>query len=161
MFKRQRTGSVVCPSCGNLVGVNDERCYTCGRWNPGMWGFAPLLRRLGNDFGFTTIVIGGVRGALRAHAARLAAARSAWAACSRCSRPSPQALFLFGASGAMPVFGFGRWWTILSAGWLHGSLLHILFNMMWVRQLGPATGQLFGAEPARHHLHGRAARWAS
>jgi rhomboid protease GluP len=59
--------------------------------------------------------------------------------------PSPLALFLFGESGAVPVFGYGRWWTVLSAGWLHGSLLHIVFNMMWVRQLGPATGQLFGA----------------
>ena len=47
------------PSCGNLVGVNDERCYTCGRRNPGLWGFTPLLRRLGNDLGFTSIVIGG------------------------------------------------------------------------------------------------------
>src|SRR5437899_9613360 len=42
----------VCPSCGNLVGVNDERCFTCGRWNPGLWGFAPLLKRLGRDLGF-------------------------------------------------------------------------------------------------------------
>jgi rhomboid protease GluP len=37
------------------------------------------------------------------------------------------------------------WWTVLSAGWLHGSALHILFNMMWVRQLGPATADLYGA----------------
>ena len=28
---------------------------------------------------------------------------------------------MFGASGAVPVFGLGRWWTILSAGWLHGG----------------------------------------
>ena len=59
MFKRQRTGSVVCASCGSLVGVNDEQCYTCGRRNPGLWGFSPLLRRLGNDFGFVTLVVYG------------------------------------------------------------------------------------------------------
>src|SRR6185436_1613180 len=59
MFKRQKTGSVVCPSCGSLVGVNDEQCYTCGRRNPGLWGFAPLLRRLGNDFGFVPLVTYG------------------------------------------------------------------------------------------------------
>ena len=52
---------------------------------------------------------------------------------------------VFGASGAVPVFGYGRWWTVLSAGWLHGSALHILFNMMWVRQLGPATADIYGA----------------
>jgi rhomboid protease GluP len=144
MFKRQRTGSVVCPSCGNLVGVNDERCYTCGRWKPGMWGFAQVLRRLGTDFGFTNIVI-GTCSAL--YLLTLLASRGHIGASGLFSllSPSSQALFLFGASGAMPVFVFGRWWTILSAGWLHGGLLHIVFNMMWVRQLGPATGQLFGA----------------
>jgi len=144
MFSRQRTGSVVCPSCGNLVGVSDQRCYTCGRWNPGMWGFAPLLRRLGNDFGFTSIVIGACS---VLYALTLLASRGQIGMGGFLSllSPSPLALFLFGESGAVPVFGYGRWWTVLSAGWLHGSLLHIVFNMMWVRQLGPATGQLFGA----------------
>ena len=59
MFKRQTTGSVVCSSCGSLVGVRDEKCYNCGRRNPGLWGFAPLLRSLGNDLGFVPLVIWG------------------------------------------------------------------------------------------------------
>jgi rhomboid protease GluP len=58
--------------------------------------------------------------------------------------PSQQSLFLFGESGAVPVFLAGRWWTVLSANWLHGSALHIIFNMMWVRQLAPATAELYG-----------------
>ena len=56
MFKRQTTGSVVCVSCGYLVGVNDDRCYNCGRRNPGLWGFAPALRSLGHDLGFVPFV---------------------------------------------------------------------------------------------------------
>ena len=28
--------------------------------------------------------------------------------------------------------------------WLHGGVLHILFNMLWVRQLGPATAEIYG-----------------
>src|ERR1700754_1431534 len=59
MFKRQKTGSVVCASCGSLVGVNDDRCYTCGRRNPGLWGFGPVLRRFGNDLGFVALVVYG------------------------------------------------------------------------------------------------------
>jgi len=43
------------------------------------------------------------------------------------------------------VFGLGRWWTVFSASWLHGSLLHIVFNMMWVRDLGPVVADVFGA----------------
>ena len=54
---RQRTGSTVCPGCGSLVGVSDRTCYSCGRRNPALWGFAPLLRRLGQDLGFGTFVI--------------------------------------------------------------------------------------------------------
>jgi rhomboid protease GluP len=33
---------------------------------------------------------------------------------------------------------------VLSAAWLHGGGLHILFNMMWVRQLAPPTADLYG-----------------
>ena len=33
---------------------------------------------------------------------------------------------------------------MLSAVWLHGGLLHILFNLMWIRQLAPAVGELYG-----------------
>jgi rhomboid protease GluP len=58
--------------------------------------------------------------------------------------PSPEMLFRFGASGAIPVFRFDRWWTIFSAGWLHGGLLHIFFNVLWVRQLAPETAELYG-----------------
>ena len=53
-------------------------------------------------------------------------------------------LVLLGASGALPVFRFGRWWTLLTAGWLHAGVLHILFNVMWIRQLGPAIADLYG-----------------
>src|SRR5215207_11720872 len=98
MLRRQTTGSVVCSSCGSLVGVRDEKCYNCGRRNPGLWGFAPLLRSLGNDLGFVPFVIGacavlyvltlissggavGMRGLMSMLA------------------PSSPALFLYGASG--------------------------------------------------------------
>jgi rhomboid protease GluP len=61
--------------------------------------------------------------------------------------PSSTVLILFGASGAYPVFALGRWWTVLSAGWLHAGLLHIGMNMYWLWQMGPALTDLFG--PAR------------
>ena len=44
----------------------------------------------------------------------------------------------------MPVFRDGRWWTVLSAGWLHGGILHIVFNMMWIREVAPAVAHLYG-----------------
>ena len=146
MLGRKTSGSVVCPSCGSLVGVNDDRCYTCGRANPGLWGFGPLLRQLGADLGFVPLVMGA---SSAIYLVMLIASGTGIRMDGMMSimAPSTSVLFLFGASGAVPVFGFGRWWTVLSAGWLHSGLLHILFNMLWVRQLGPATADVIG--PAR------------
>ncbi|HYR43506.1 MAG TPA: rhomboid family intramembrane serine protease, partial [Terriglobia bacterium] len=140
---RQKWGSVVCPSCGNLVGVNDERCFTCGRWNPGLWGFAPLLSRLGRDLGFTQFVMWSC---IILYLLTLASdVQGVSMGGFNFLAPSAQSLFLFGASGVIPVFRYGRWWTFLSAGWLHAGVLHILFNMMWIRQLAPATSEMYGA----------------
>jgi len=134
---------VVCTSCGVLVGVNDDRCYGCGRRNPGLWGFAPALRSLGHDMGFVPFVIGTC---VVLYVLTLLASGGDIGVGGLFSMlsPSRQSLFLFGASGAVPVFVADRWWTVLSAAWLHGSALHIFFNMMWVRQLAPATADLYG-----------------
>jgi rhomboid protease GluP len=143
VLKRQTTGSVICTSCGVLVGVNDETCYNCGRRNPGLWGYAPALRALGGDLGFVPFVIGTcvvLYGLTLVFSGGNIGMNGLFGLLS----PSSQALFLFGASGAVPVFAGERWWTILSAGWLHGGALHILFNMMWVRQLAPATAEMYG-----------------
>jgi rhomboid protease GluP len=146
MFKRQRTGSVVCASCGSLVGVNDDRCYNCGRRNPGLWGFGPMLRRFGNDLGFVTLVLYGCIGLYFAMLViTMLAGGDIIGRGLGLLAPNPQVSAKFGASGGVPVFMWGHWWTLLSAGWLHGSALHILFNMMWVRDLGPATANLYGA----------------
>src|SRR5438093_9321751 len=114
---RQKWGSVVCPACGNLVGVQDQRCFTCGRWNPGLWGFAPLLGRLGRDLGFTELVMGSCIVLYLLSLAVDPGGVSAGGLLNFLS-PSIQSLFLLGASGRVPVFQFGRWWTVLTAGWL-------------------------------------------
>ena len=146
MFSRQKTGSVVCASCGSLVGVNDDQCYSCGRRNPGLWGFSPVLRRLGNDLGFVTLVTYGccVLYALSLVATVLLGGNLMSGGAMSFLAPNGSVLLALGASGSLPVFRYGMFWTILSAGWLHGSALHILFNLMWVRQLGPETAEIFG-----------------
>ncbi|HSD26976.1 MAG TPA: rhomboid family intramembrane serine protease [Vicinamibacteria bacterium] len=138
-----RPSSVLCPSCGSLVGVKDAQCLNCGRRNPGLWGFAHVLRNVGDDMGFAMLVM-WTCGAL--YLASLAADLEGVRTSGLLSifSPSVPSLFLFGASGAVPVFGYGRWWTVLSAAWLHAGVLHILFNMMWVRDLAPPTARLYG-----------------
>ncbi len=144
---RARSGSVVCPNCGRLVGVNDAQCLNCGRRNPGLWGFAPALRRWGVDLRFDNIVIATC---VVLYIATLGVDPSAIGFRSIFSALSPSnfSIFLFGASGAVPVYQMGRWWTVLSAGLLHGGLLHLAFNMLWLHQLGPAVAELYGASRA-------------
>jgi rhomboid protease GluP len=144
---RQKTGSVVCASCGSLVGVRDDKCYTCGRRNPGLWGFGPVLRRFGNDLGFTTAIVYGCAAlyTLSLVVTVMTGGNLLGGSIFSILGPNDRAAFALGASGGIPVFYYGRWWTLLSAGWLHGGALHILFNVMWVRQLGPAVGDMYGA----------------
>jgi rhomboid protease GluP len=148
VFNRRTSGSVVCPSCGSLVGVRDDKCYSCGRANPGLWGFGPALRSIGADFSFSNVVIGACA---TLYVVTLLMSGSAifdmGGGIMSILAPSSQVLVVFGASGGRPVFLAGRWWTVLSAGWLHASLLHIFLNMYWVRQMGPAMTELNG--PAR------------
>lgn len=139
LLKRQTEGSVICASCGVLVGVNDETCYNCGRRNPGLWGYGPALRRLGQDLGFVPLVIGSTA------TLYVVSLLLSGGGMQTMLSPSSQILFLLGASGAVPVITFGRWWTLLTAGWLHAGPLHILFNVLWIRQLAPEVANLYGA----------------
>jgi len=142
---RQKWGSLVCPSCGTLVGVNDSRCLTCGRWNPGLWGFGPLFTRLGRDMGFIPFVMGAC---IVLYLASLLADTSGMRmglGLFSFGSPSSASLFLFGASGSLPVFGYGRWWTVLTAGWLHASVIHIAFNLMSLRNVGGPVAEFYGA----------------
>jgi membrane associated rhomboid family serine protease len=143
MFGRPRTGSTLCPSCGMLVGVNDAQCLNCGRRRPGLFGLTALLRTSGLEDAFVPIVMWGC-GAM--YLASLAVDQSWMQGGGLMSllAPGNVGLFVLGESGAVPVFGYGRWWTILSASWLHGGLLHILFNMTSVRNLGPAVSHFYG-----------------
>ena len=143
MFTRQRTGSVICPGCGFLVGVNDDTCYNCGRSNPGLWGFSPWLRRLGQDLGFGRSDRRLCRPLPRnSHGLRESVARSQPFLVSVARFKGPHS---FWRQRRFPVFELGWWWTVLSAGWLHGGLLHILFNMNALRQLAPPVAELYGA----------------
>ena len=139
MLKRQRTGSVLCTSCGVLVGVNDATCYNCGRHNPGLWGWAPAVRSLGSDLGFTPFIIGSCSAIYVLSWALSGAQFGGMLA------PSIRVQDFLGMSGARPVFAEGRWLTLLTAGWLHGDVMHIVFNMLGVWWLLPSVAELYGA----------------
>ena len=102
-----------------------------------------MLRRLGHDLGFVPFVT-GLCIVLYVLTLVVSGRDIGGGGGMNIFAPNNYSLMLFGASGSFPVFVLGRWWTVLSAGWLHGGLLHIVFNVLWIRQLAPDVGELYG-----------------
>jgi rhomboid protease GluP len=58
--------------------------------------------------------------------------------------PGQTSLLLLGATGTYPIDHFGRFWTLLSANYLHGGILHIIFNLMALKQIAPWASNEYG-----------------
>jgi rhomboid protease GluP len=58
--------------------------------------------------------------------------------------PSVESLKALGATGTWMMNATTGWWTLISANYLHGSILHIFFNMLALYQISPLITQLFG-----------------
>ncbi len=143
---RKTSGAILCPSCGRITNANAEVCFFCGRRRPGIWGFAPALRTLVGSLDVTKVI---TVACVTLYVASLVAdpiASLRPRGPFELLTPSQQALSELGMTGAF-AWAAGRWWTLITAIYLHGSILHIVFNVLWIRQLGPAVEQLYG--PAR------------
>jgi rhomboid protease GluP len=144
---RQTQGSMICPKCERLIGVNEPQCPFCGAWRPGLYGWSPVLQRFfGNRIDLIAIIVMAC-GALYVASLLLdPGAMLRWTGVFGILSPSTRALFQLGMT-SRAVFQMGWWWTVLTAIYLHGGLLHIFFNLMWIRNLGPTATQAYG--PAR------------
>ena len=140
-----RKNSQLCPNCRGLISRNEVICPYCGLKNPGSWwknsGFLRLFRDpelflkglIGLNIAFFVLsLIIGLGGMGRG--------MSPFGFLS----PDNRSLLLLGATGTMPIESLHRWWTLVSASYLHGGLLHLVFNMIALRQLGPLIIQEYG-----------------
>lgn len=143
---RKTTGAIICPSCGKLTNADAPVCVMCGRRRPGMWGFAGPLRATFAAWSFTDVVTVACVALYIVSLVFDPAAALRPRGPLDIFAPSPQALQALGMTGAF-AWEQGHWWTLLTATYLHGGVLHILFNVLWIRQLGPAVEDLYG--PAR------------
>ena len=138
---------MICPHCGKLIGVGEEKCPFCGAWRPSLFGYAPALQRLfGRSLDLIPIIVTScivlyvVLLALQPEA--IFQTRGVFSLLS----PGTRALYQLGMTGGV-AWSERWWWTLLTAIYLHGGLLHIFFNVLWIRNLGPQVSDVYG--PAR------------
>lgn len=144
MAERKNIGAIICPNCGKLISANAEECIHCGMKNPNLWGLAPFLRKIfGGQVSLIPIIsiicIGLYVISLLLDPSALFRPRGFLGILS----PSGHSLQRLGMTGVFAM-SKGEWWTLITAIYLHGGILHILFNVLWIRQLGPIVEDLFG-----------------
>jgi rhomboid protease GluP len=142
MTARERT-SLLCPACRKLISADEPSCPYCGLSKPGSrnvflgrfanlsWDITRALMYINAGFYVLSVILSSSHLDLSANPLTFLS-------------PSQEGLFILGATGTIPIAGFGRWWTLLSASYLHGGLLHIFFNMLALSQLGPFVSEEFG-----------------
>jgi rhomboid protease GluP len=136
---------ILCPRCHQIVGGNDTECPHCGLQNPGAWWRRTIVTGIASDPAqalkaliYTNIAMFALTLFLTPRGLSLSMNPFYFLT------PDLRGLLLMGATGLIPIDQFGRWWTLLSANYLHGGLLHIVFNMLAVQQLWPIATREFG-----------------
>src|SRR4051812_36238763 len=129
----------MCPNCRAFITTSDRVCPYCGaqvgpravdRREPpaALWGLIPAQH-------FTTFLILLINVALYA--------ASAWLSGSYMDMNS-RALWALGAKFAPSIWTNHEYWRLITAGFLHGGLMHIAFNSYALWILGYQVEELFG-----------------
>jgi len=141
----QTRQSILCPNCRKLISRNETRCPYCGVSKPGAWIKRLFsLRSLNNPEAFLKLTIyiniGMYVISLLLNSRLPGMTYNPFAMLS----PENRSLLFLGATGRIPIDVYHRWWTLIAANYLHGNILHILFNMLAFRQLGLLTIREYG-----------------
>ena len=139
--------AILCPRCRRLVSLDETRCPHCGLAHPGSRvGRAALTKVFYHpDQLIKTIIYINVGMYI---ISLLLFIQYIWVSVNPLNFLSPYigSLKLLGAAGteANPFGPYPRWWSFIAANYLHGSLVHIFFNMAVFRQIAHLIIREFG-----------------
>jgi rhomboid protease GluP len=143
----------LCPACGTLVGATATKCHQCGASLT--FGMAAASRSLSRllpttspaTYGILTLscVMYGVSllATIRTTGFQ-APAGGGFSALMSLGAISGKVLQEFGASLPLP-YNLMQPWRLVMAVFLHGSLLHIAFNMWVLMDFGPQVEEMYGS----------------
>jgi rhomboid protease GluP len=135
--------SLLCPNCGLLISASEAACPYCGLRAPGAgWRRLGVFKLLADPAALVKVVIGVNIGLFVL--SLLLDPRTMTMALNPLGMLSSGTLLALGATGTVPIDGYHRWWSLVSAGYLHGGLLHIFFNMAAFRNLAPLMTREYG-----------------
>ena len=129
---------LLCPACNKLISADEPKCPHCGLSAPGSRLKQSLSLKIFKDGSQLISVLIGAN--VIVYILSLIISRRALHISGNPMTflsPDSQILLLLGATGTIPIDRLQHWWTLVSASYLHGSLLHILFNMIALRQISP------------------------
>jgi membrane associated rhomboid family serine protease len=142
----------LCPACGTLVGSTATRCHQCGASMT--FSLAAASRSLGRlmpatspaTYAILTLscLVYGVSLLATVHQSGFAAPRGGLLGLFNLGGISGQVLQRLGASLPLP-YDLAQPWRFVTAVFLHGSILHIGFNMWVLMDVGPAIEELYGS----------------
>jgi rhomboid protease GluP len=136
---------MLCPNCGKLISRDEPACPYCGMARPASLSWTRSLGHLFSTPDQTVRVIIITNGvmfilSLLLNPSLASLSANPFAMLS----PNSRSLLLLGATGEIPIGQLGRWWSLITASYLHGGILHILFNMMALRQITPLIFYEYG-----------------
>lgn len=141
----QNKSALLCPNCNKLINSDEPRCPYCGISAPGSrWKSTKLAKGFHNAeqliryIIYVNVAIYIVSLMLTPKQVGLSFNPFGFLS------PEPTSLLRLGATGTIPIINYNWWWTLISANYLHGSVLHILFNMIALKQIGPLVSREYG-----------------
>ncbi|HYM12805.1 MAG TPA: rhomboid family intramembrane serine protease [Bryobacterales bacterium] len=134
----------MCPHCRAFVPSSERVCTECheplGRPYAQRVAEGAALAGLVPPTHFTTLIILLINFALFAATVLLSMQKEG----AGLGSVNGEVLYYFGAKESRSILLGGQWWRLVTAGFLHGGLFHILMNSWALYDLGGQTEEAFG-----------------